>query len=269
MADKKTTIKIHTATPVGSIPVPTAPIADGVLNDETDPLGILRKAEKLGKKGLVEKDGVTWYPDENRFEFDPRNRIDPDDLRVQQEIAVDTGVDNLPTAEDLLANTQDTDGRSIWDYLDMAGTWIKDNPWSITAPLAIASGIFKRKAIKEDALAKANQLREQGRLALDKAYREREDVEIEHRFEEEDNIEKYKQTGLFSGQESFAKGTGVSGLLTANKNAAQELMADILEQGRQQKAAFDRAATDVERAGREKAKFASLETATKVAGTIL
>lgn len=185
--------------------------------------------------------------------------------RESLEMAANVGE---PAAE-ILGNVPDDQGIDWLGNIKAAGQWIKANPWSVTVPLDIASGIFKGKAIKEEARATAIHLREQGRLAFEKAKRESRDVEIEHEFEEEDNIEKYKQTGLFSGEESFERGTGVQGLLTANKNAAKQLMEDILTEGRRQQQAYETAATATERAAKKSAKYAAIGTAGKVAGKFL
>lgn len=163
-------------------------------------------------------------------------------------------------------------GDALWNAIDASKKFLKDNPWiadTAQIGLSAASGILSYKAIKEQGRAEAAHLREQGAFALKKAKREAKDVGIAQDFEEEEAVESFKQTGLFSGQESFAGGTGTDALLTANKNAARQLMDDIIKEGEAQKKMFDDAAAATEEAAKKRGRMGILTTATQLAGTAL
>ena len=165
-------------------------------------------------------------------------------------------------------DSQEDDKSDITSKLDWGATLAASVPY-VAIGLKLASGILQGKAIKEQAKADANHYRRLGQQALEKAKRESKDVEVEHRFEDAANREKLKQSHLYSGQESFAAGTGLDSVLTANKNAAQELMADIMTEGRKQKQYYDQAADAALKAGKERGKFNILKTATGVATSVV
>lgn len=153
-------------------------------------------------------------------------------------------------------------------WAKQAGDWIKKNPWAIDAATEAIGTYFDQKAIKEQGRQQAGSLREQGAFALEKAQREAKDVGVKHEFEEAEDIEEYKQTHLFSGGQSYTQGSGTDSLLTANRNAARQLMDDIITEGEKQKKMYDDAAAATEEAAKKKSKYKVFEAIGTVGGGI-
>ena len=195
-----------------------------------------------------------------------------------------SNAENGPVAEEFNEMLQETASQDITDgstffgrQLSAAGDYLGDlttEEWmkgiGLTAAAAgtLIGGIMEKKAVEEQGKQQAMNLREQGQFALEKATREAKSVDIKHRFQEAEDIEGLKQTHLFSGQQSFAAGTGTDSLLSANKNAARQLMNDIIAEGQKQKAFYDRAAKAAEEAAKKRGKGKVFGAIGSVAGAV-
>ena len=176
----------------------------------------------------------------------------------------ETFAETANTGHDLDLDAEMGDGSTFFgrqlsaagDYLGDLTTeeWMKGIGLTAAAAGTLIGGIMEKKAVEEQGKQQAMNLREQGQYAMEKATREAKSVDIKHRFQEAEDIEGLKQTHLFSGQQSFAAGTGTDSLLSANKNAARQLMNDIIAEGQKQKAFYDRAAKAAEEAAKKRGK---------------
>ena len=133
-------------------------------------------------------------------------------------------------------------------------------PW-MAAGLSIYSGISKAKAVKEQGRQKARNLRRQGDAAVERAEREKKVVMQDQEFQRAEMHSSVVNTGLGSGQETFAEGTAVNNIMDYVKNEAIAMAEDIMTQGRRQKDEFYKAADASEKAAKEASKGALIKGA--------
>jgi len=140
---------------------------------------------------------------------------------------------------------------SIADSMGAAGL---ANPWLAAAGIVIKQweAIQANKAAMEEARNKADHMRRQGEAVMRKARKQGEDVKDEERFKATEEAAELRKGGFTAGSESLSGGSGVSSVFEVNKRAAEALSSDILEEGRKQKAEYDRAAAETEKAARER-----------------
>jgi len=126
------------------------------------------------------------------------------------------------------------------------------NPYVAAAKIAMdmIANTQADKAMMEEAHNKANHMRRQGEAALRRARKQSKDVRDEETFRSVEEADVVRSSGFMTGSESISGGTGVSSVFEANKKAAVGLANDIMEEGRRQKAEYDRAAAETEKAAR-------------------
>ena len=193
-------------------------------------------------------------------EFTPRDTSRPAPQLGEISAGDTTGVSS-PDVNDLARTDFDTEEYDWMGTISAIGSAVA--PYA-SAALAIGAGLMRYKAVKEQAKVQAEHLTAQGEAAYTQSTRQAKAVGVRQRFEEADQLEKARRTGFLSGQEATKEGTGVGAILESNRNAASQLMEDIMSEGTRQRQAFLEAADSTRKAAKKQKLAIGIQTASNL-----